>query len=223
MEKENFLQLLDKKYENTRTNRKISKENEEFAIYQRIEPLDFNCQNEFYCYKKSKTKILYCPDNCKVYLTDQDIINIFLKLNDDMVNKFLEKLVNLYNGNGYKFKFKVINIEFEGVGIDYEVENNDKILLYTDNEITINELIFVINIILEKDRLYNSQEKTLIKYISLLKYYKYNDKNVEKFLKEIQFPLSFKIEKKSYNLKMLKEIDEKFHDKGLIFKKYMII
>lgn len=223
MEKENFLELLDKKYESARINQKIPKENLEFAIFEKIEPMEISSENNFWCYKQQRTKILYCPDSCKVYLTDQDIINVFLQLDDSMLNKLLKKLINLYNGKEYKFKFKIDNKEFYGIGIDYELDNDVKILLYTDNEIEINELIFIINIILEKDRLYNLQEKTLIKYISLVKYYKYNDEKSKKFLKEIGYPISFKIRKKTYNSKKLKIIDEKFYDKGLIFKKYMII
>lgn len=223
-DKLNFLEFMDNEYEKTCVEEKIQKDNKEFAIFQKIEPIGISVNNDFFCYKRKRTKILFCPDNCKVYLTDQDIINIFLKLDDNTLDIFLEKFIDLYNGKENKFKFKISDNTFEGIGIQYEEDKDQKILLYTDNEISINELIFIINMILEKDRLYELQEKTLIKYISLIKYYKYNDQSAQNFLEEIKYPFNdFDIYIKTYNSKMLKEIDKKFINKGLIFKKNMII
>ena len=220
----NFLQILDKEYEKTRSLQKVQKYNTDFAIFKKIEPIGIYSKNNFFCYKKNKTKILFCTKNCKVYLTDQDILNIILSLENNNFTNFLEKFIDLYTGVTFNFRFKIDMNIFEGIGIPYEENNDKKILLYTDNEISINEFIFIINMVLEKDRLYDLQEKTLIKYISLLKFYKYKDKKSKRFLEEIEYPCkNFNINKKTYNSLLLKEIDDKFLNKGLIFKKNMII
>lgn len=220
----NFLQILDKEYEKIRSLQKVQKYNADFAIFKKIEPIGIYSKNNFLCYKKNKTKILFCPKNCKVYLTDQDILNIILSLENNNFTNFLEKFIDLYTGVTFNFRFKIGMKIFEGIGIPYEENNDKKILLYTDNEISINEFIFIINMVLEKDRLYDLQEKTLIKYISLLKFYKYKDEKAKRFLEEIEYPFkSFNINKKTYNSLLLKEIDDKFLNKGLIFKKNMII
>jgi hypothetical protein len=192
---------MDKLYESARTTCNIQVDNEEYRHYEKLIPLDFTTKNEFLCLKVKKTKILFCQSNVKVYLSDADIIRTIVKFDDNTVNFFLEKFSELYNGNGQIFRYRVNSRDFDGRGLEY-VKNKSSFLLHCDMEININDFIFILNMIFEKDRLFtrvagkNLLKVTLCKFIVLIKYYKFNDKICCDFLQEI----GYSVDKQLYSV-----------------------
>lgn len=191
---ETFLVYLDKLYNKARETNCIQENNLEYRHYEKLIPLDFISENAFLCLKQKKTKILFCQSNVKVYLSDADIINTIVSLDNGTAKFLLNEFIDLYKGQYNKFKFKIKNQIFEGQGIKYK-DKDINFLLYTDNNININEFIFILNMIFEKDRLASAlAEKDLLKYtlckfIALIGYYKLKQGKYSTFLQKIKYPI----------------------------------
>lgn len=189
-----FLEYLDDLYAEVCKINNIQKDNEEFRIYENLIPLDFTTKNAFLCLKAQKTKILFCQSNVKVYLSDNDIISSIVNLDGNTVNFLMNEFVELFKKPKNIFKFQINDQVFYGKGINY-VDSDTNFLLHTDNVININEFIFILNMIFEKDRLFSEVAKkdllkfTLCKYISLIGYYKLKQNKYSDFLHKIKYPI----------------------------------
>lgn len=230
METMELFKYLDEQYAADRTKYEIQQGNNGFESYLSIEPLDFDAKGRFVCAKGyRKTKILFTPDKTHQYFSDADIIAILRDHeNENTVFSIMEQLINLYNGSNSKFLFRINNEDFEGYGISYYNGIEDQFLLKTDSIIQLNELVFLMNMIFEKDRSYgqaihaDTLKHTLCKYISLIKYYRWHDDRSALFLDKIQYPFNKSIEqlfvdrRKNIRLKRLFEKIEDFEKIGVI-------
>ncbi len=223
-----FLDFMDELYKQERAINKIQQYNDEYRHYEKIIPLDFFTENSFNCLKVKKTKILFCPSNVKVYLSDADIIkNIINFDNISIINYFLYQFINLYKGENCDFAYRIRDHKFIGKGISY-AKKNVKFLLHTDNSITINEFIFILNMIFEKDRLYSMMigrdllKITLCKYITLISLYKFNEKKSRKFLEKSGFPVEKTLDEIFISAKETERINSLFENINL-FEKSKIV
>ncbi len=226
----NLFTYLDEQYAADRKEYEIQRGNSEFVSYLPIEPLDFDANGRFLCAKgQRKTKILFAPDRTRQYFSDADIIAILRDhKNEGIVFSIVEQLVKLYNGSNSKFVFRINNQDFEGYGISIYHDIEEQFSLKTDSTMQLNELVFLMNMIFEKDRNYGQVihadilKHTLCKYISLVKYYRWHDEKSALFLNKIHYPLNKTIEqlfankRKSIKLKRLFEKIEDFEKIGVI-------
>ena len=212
-----LFEYLDEQYKVDRKRYGIQHENKEFRSYLPIFPLDFNAENRFICVKGyKKTKVLFTPDGTRQYFSDADIISILRNHgNDSTVCAIVDKLIQLYLGKNAKFSFCLNNQAFEGYGISF-FDIEDTFFLNTDSTMSLNELVFLINMILEKDRSYgqaihaDTLKHTLCKYVSLIKYYRWHDESSANFLKEIGYPLNKPLEQLFINGKSSTKLSHLF-------------
>lgn len=211
-----FLEYLDEQYEQECRINKIQENNKEFRYYENIQPLDFTPKNSFLCLKAEKTKILFYQSNVKVYLSDADMINEIVNIGDVGL-LILEKITELYNGRSHTFSYRINNQDFIGKGIKY-IDQELNFLLHTDNIININEFIFILNMIYEKDRLYsentgnNFLKFTLSKYILLINHYKLQEEKSREYLKEIDYPVDKDIREVFNSPKKTEQINSLFRN-----------
>lgn len=213
-----FLRYLDTK--KTEYQSRHSIKNKGFICYFSLEPIGLSVNEKFYVAKGNKSRILVCHNKIWVDLTDYDIIDVICKLDESDARKFLDGFKSCYSGKWTEFSFKIKDTEFKGKGLNYsEYDLQKKIYLDADFEITFGEFLFVINMVLYKDIIgerYLKQEtklrlveKTLIKYISLISYYKFSEVNMRNYLETIKYPCFERTQLLSKKMKV-KKYDEKF-------------
>lgn len=213
-----FLGYLDTKKIEYQREHNIS--NKEYICYFLLEPIGLFVNEKFYVAKGKKSRVLIYHNRIWVDLTDYDIIDIICKLDESDAIKFLDGFKACYAGEWTEFSFKINGTVFKGKGLKYNEYNlQKKITLDADFEITFAEFLFVINMILYKDIIgetYLKQEKklrlvekTLIKYISLISYYKFSQGNMKIYLDTIKYPCFDRTQLLSKKMKV-KKYDENF-------------
>ncbi|MBN1061399.1 hypothetical protein DVV95_06135 [Clostridium botulinum] len=219
----NFLEVLDKMYEENRIENRIPTKNKEYRYYEEIKPLDFASEIRFECLKiREKTKILVCFNSSKIYLSDLDLLNIMLEMNIDEINWFIDNFIKVYNEEGVLFRFKINNEEFQGEGLPYK-DGDNIVNIYSDNKMGINDFIFILNLIIIKDYLGTEQLKeknkeknllktTLCKYISLLKFYGLNSEEIKEILREAEYPIDKRINEVFSSYEKLRNINKIFEN-----------
>ena len=226
-----FLSYIDERYEQVKGEFDISRDNKSFNHYEAIKPLDFMTNTEFLLKKNALSKILFCPSGTRINLSDEDIIyNILYNMPEFYCKRFLSAFLKIYGADFSDFGFKISECEFHGKGICYfeSTIGNVEFLLHTDNRITYNEFIFILNIVFEKDRLTTSDpekdylKNTLHKYIALILYYKYQDINATRYLSEINFPIGGGHFQRKNDPKSAKKVKKLFWDNAL-FKKIILL
>lgn len=191
-----FLKRIDELYDENRNTYGIRLSDFDFSTYICVEPVGVSLTKKFIIRKQKKSKILIMSGNQRVYLADNHIISTILNMDKIYVNWFLNELIKLYNNKYESFKFKIEGEEFEGKGISYYPKTYT-FLLHSDTEIDINDFIFLLNLVLFKDKQWeidSSQEnfsrKTLIKYITLIDYYANKTQRSQEFLSKIGYPVN---------------------------------
>ena len=190
-----FLSTIDTIHDECKRQYSTEEISENFCSYIDIEPADKISTNKFVIKKQEKSKILIVSGKQRVYLSDYQILSTILKMDKDYINWFICAFVNLYNNIFEKFKFKIADKEFEGIGISYYPQPKE-ILLFSDTIIDINEFIFVLNFIFSKDYQWEQDKakkdfskRTIIKYITLLDYYANKTERSRDFLEKIGYPI----------------------------------
>ena len=210
---EDFLEYIDELHDTYRKVNKIS--NKYFIIYLPLKSITIPT-NEVFCVAKSmKSRVLIKHNSVFVDLTDYDIISIVCNLDEKQILKILEELEACYFNRWKGFDFYINGNSYKGKGIDYR-KFDIKIELYleADFKISFGDFIFILNMVLFKDIVGQEYfikkqklsliENTLIKYISLIKYYGLNDGRVKKYLDEIGYPLYKKEDLLSHKMKVKK-------------------
>lgn len=199
-----FLAHLDLIHENDRKKFSIPQNNYTFRTYI---PIKFHSQTgtvSFLIQKAALSKLLIIDGAQRVYLSDNDIINTILCMDDVDVRWFLDQLVQLYQGKGSSFEFTIEGRNYTYQGIEnYPSAKN--ISLFSDTVIQIQDLVLILNFIFAKDYCWehmpipvNASKKvksrkdfskrTLCKYISLLDYYAWKSSRSLAFLQSIGYP-----------------------------------
>lgn len=217
-----FLRFLDEKQR--RYVKRNGIENKGFLDYIVLKSGDLSLEKHFFIAKGEKSRILIEHNRVWVDLTDYDLIDLFCGMEEKTVKILLSDLKKGYGGEWTDFKFKVGARNFRGSGIDYKNYDLDaEVLLEADFTVRLGELLFVFNMVLNKDivaenyrkREYPHKlvERTVMKYISLILYYKFGDKQAEEYLAGIKYPVresGLPLEWK----KKVKDYDECFEKKG---------
>ena len=174
--------------------------NRNFICYLELKSIDILTHEKFYVAKSRKSRLLIHHNNIWVDLTDYDIIDIICSFDKELVLKIVDRFKAGYNKEWTDFEFEIQGKRFRGKGINYKDFDLDKeVCLEADFEIRFGDFLFLMNMILFKDivgQKYVEKEqkialirKTLIKYITLIAYYKFNDSQAKSYLDGIEYPI----------------------------------
>lgn len=193
---DNFIEDLDKIYQENRKENKIKRENKNFIWNIPLKIDLYGKMNQNYMIRKGWfTRFLYIKDNCRVYFTDADILTMLLQLkNKTTMNLLIENLSKAYKGCFMKYDMWIAKKKYELAGM---TQIRDKQILTNpqDIDISFDELFILINLILSKDQAStplwpnksNFLKHTTSKYISLIKYYYYKDEAAKNHLLDIGY------------------------------------
>ena len=134
-----------------------------------------------------------------------------------------------YDGIWTEFEFEVQEERYIGKGINYEdFDLVMKVCLDSDFQICFGDFLFLLNMVLFKDivgQKYLERERkmllidnTLIKYITLIKYYRLNNAQAKKYLDGILYPI-FKKEDLLENKMKVKKYDKNFDKNFIVLSK----
>lgn len=210
---EDFLEYIDELHNAYCRENKIKNKN--FILYLPLKSITIPTDEEFYVAKSRKSRVLISHNSVCVDLTDYDIINIVCSLDKESILKILEKVETCYYNNWEDFEFSIKGKCYKGKGIDYKNLDMDiELCLEADFQINFGDFIFIFNMVLFKDivgqkyverkRKLSLIENTLIKYISLIKYYGLNDAQAKKYLDTIAYPLYKREELLAHKMKVRK-------------------
>lgn len=198
--KNDFLQYLDKKQRNWIKKNHI--ENSKFIDYTELESGDLNLEETYYIAKSRKARILLMHEDIWIDLTDYDLIWLFCKMDDNTVKRLLCDLKEGYEGHWKAFRFQLDHQDFKGVGIDYNnYELSREVQLEADFSVKLQDILFIFNMVLYKDIVgehYRQKkrpitikliETTIMKYISLILYYRFDDDTAKQYLADMEYPL----------------------------------
>lgn len=200
-----FLTQIDSIYQQDRAKYNIPESNRTFRSYI---PIVFPSQTgtvSFLIQKATLSKLLIIDGSQRVYLSDNNIINTILGMDNMDKRWFFEQFIRLYQGKGPSFEFSIDgkNYSYQGIENYHSVKN---ISLFSDTLIQIQDLVLVLNFIFAKDYCWehmpipeNTSKKpksrkdfskrTLCKYISLLDYYAWKTPRSMTFLQTIGYPI----------------------------------
>lgn len=189
--------------------------NKNFICYLELKSIDILTHEEFYVAKSRKSRLLIHHNNIWVDLTDYDIISIICSFDKELALKILNSLKEGYNEKWTDFEFEIEGKKFHGKGINYKEFDLDKeVCLDADFEIGFEDFLFLMNMILFKDIVGQKYvekgqkialiKKTLIKYITLIAYYKFNDLQAKKYLDSIEYPIYDRERILEYKMKVRK-------------------
>lgn len=192
----NFIKDLDSQYKKEREKNRINKKNQAFICNIPIKIELYGNINENYMIRKGKfTKFLYIANNSRVYFTDADIITMLLQIKDECtVRSLIGNLKRAYWNFDEKYDIYIGKEKYELECIA-QIENNQVLTNPQDIDISFNELLVLINLILSKDRASNPLwpgkpdflKHTISKYISLIKYYYYGDIEAKNYLSDMGY------------------------------------
>lgn len=211
----NFIEDLDERYQRERKKNRISKKNKIFVcnipfrvkLYGRI-------NNNYIIRKGTLTKFLYIKNGCRVYFTDADILTMLLQIqNKDTMSSFVENLERAYKNCVEKYYIWIGKEKYEVNGI-HQIEDDQILMNPQDVDISFNELLVLVNLILSKDLASNPLwpgrpdffKHTTSKYITLIKYYYFRDTRARKYLLNMGYNVDEDI---YFNYSTLDKRDEK--------------
>lgn len=190
---DNFVKDLDRKYEAER----VKSQNKFFVYNIPCKVHLYGKTNDDYIIRKGKfTKFMYVKNGCRVYFTDADILMMLLQIQKcSTMDSFLEALKKVYSQEEMeKYSIHIADTEYRLYGL--KNVSDDQILRNPqDIDITFNDLLVLINLILSKDQASNDLwpkktdffKHTLSKYISLIKYYYYHDEKAKIYLTDMGY------------------------------------
>lgn len=201
----NFVNDLDNIYGQKKSEIGEYNVDNNFCIYIPVTIETKSFSNKNFLIRKSKDiKFLYIKDGCRIYFSDADIINMLLNLKNQ---KSIEQLI-LYFEKMYKTELdelETYSIIFEDKRYNvkgyFDIQDTQILLNKQDIDIEFNDLLVLINIILAKDHyVFNSKryskyhsinfiKTTCVKYITLLKYYYFDDVKAKLYLENNRYCL----------------------------------
>lgn len=231
IEMSNFIENLDCLYDDVRVKNKISPYNRNFALYIpiKVEVYGRECK-EFIIKKGQFTKYLYVKNRCRVYFSDADILMMLLQIKaSSTMDLLIEEFKKIYMDEGESYEIVIGKESYALKGmkkiVDGQILSNPK-----DIDITFEDLLILINLILAKDMMSvslwldkpNYLKQTTSKYISLLKYYYYMDERAKVYLENVGFDVEGDIysnydtqEKRDAKIKIFCDFDS-FEKAGII-------
>lgn len=188
---DNFIEDLDERYQKERKKNRIKKENRAFVCNLPVKVNIYDSVNQNYMIRKGRlTKFLYIKGGCKVYFTDADILMMLLQIQEkSIMDLLLENLKKAYGNHTEKYVISIGKKEYQVDGIS-QIKSQQILTNPQDIDISFDELLVLINLILSKDQASNPLwvakpdffKHTLSKYILLLKFYYYRDCKAKEYL-----------------------------------------
>lgn len=186
-----FLNFIDKIYEDEKQQYNSDILESDFSSFIEIKTEDIILNRTFVIKKQEKTKLLLVDGKQKVYLSDENIISLIKNQSESVSNWFLNSFLRYLIGKGRDISFVVNGRTFTSRGIEYYPDEYS-IVLHSDTEIDINDLVFVINFIFSKDKQWEEDSKienfgfiTAFKYFLTIDYLCRNSEKSEALLKDI--------------------------------------
>ena len=211
----NFIEDLDERYRRERKKNRIKKEDKAFVCNIPLRVKLYGSINENYIIRKGKlTRFLYIKNGCRVHFTDADILTMLLQIqNKNTMTSLIEYLERAYKSCVEKYYIWIGKKKYEIEGIP-QIEDEQILMNPQDVDISFNELLVLINLVLSKDQastpLWPSRpnffKHTTSKYITLIKYYYYGDTKARKYL----FDMGYNVDEDIYcNYNTLDKRDKK--------------
>lgn len=193
----NFIEDLDEKYQKERKLYRIEGKTEFGCNIPFKVELYGNTNKNYIIRKKEVTKFLYTKNGCRVYFTDADILTMLLQIESKgTIDILVENLKKAYQNYVEKYYIYIGEEKYEVEGI-FQVEDDQILNNPQDIDISFNELIVLVNLILSKDRASSPLGKgdrdffkeTLSKYISLIQYYYYKEEKAKMYLLDLGYDI----------------------------------
>lgn len=227
---------MDEEYQRLKTHGQMYAYN--YYHYHNIKIHNEYSNNSFVCLKQVKVKFLIIEEinKIKLYLTDADIIDLIIKLEQNLYDMLLNSFYKLYTGISDAFKFTINEIDYSSLGLhfldtDKKIYFNTQIETKADFDISLEDLINLINLILAKEQFamdltkehsINRTKRQLAKFIALSKFYRNKDHDSIKYLEQIEYDMrSDDVFWVYSNYRAQSRIDKKFDDNKL-FEKHFI-
>ncbi|USK34719.1 hypothetical protein LIT25_05015 [Bacillus sp. F19] len=200
----NLLTNIDEEYKKIKNDGRIGFD-ENYHHYRKIKFNNSYSSNAFWCLKQKKMKFIIEEeiDKIKLYLTDADIIDLIIKLDEEYYNMIIKSFYNLYIESGQEFLFSVSDINYTTLGLKFtdkeRLKFNKQIETKADFCINFEDLVNLVNLIIAKEKYamelahapsFNRVKRQLAKFISLANFYKYNDDVSKKYLQKIGYKIS---------------------------------
>ena len=189
-----FLKRIDDEYAANRCHFSIPGSNREFSCDIPLRITDGTVSYDYLIRKSEKSKALLLSGKQKVYLSDLQIIKTIVAMDEEETDWFIRRFVELYNCKGKPIYLELCGETYEYTGIAPYPEKKELYLL-TDTIIDYSYFVFLLNFIFCKDQCWEVMgnevgfgKTTLCKYISLIDYYKRNNKQSKSFLQRIGYP-----------------------------------
>lgn len=193
----NFIYDLDMLYKAAREGKHISRNNAK--IYSLYYPIIFEyaggVNRNFVIKKNEFTKYLYVRNGARVYFSDADVMNMILSLEKtSTVTELISAFKDLYRGNGVRHILYLNDMEYACRGLP--IINDSQVLMnLQDIDMPFIDLWTLINLILTKDMYSNPLwpgkadflKHTLVKYISLLQYYYFDNNIAKEYLNKVGY------------------------------------
>ena len=145
-----FLSHIDSIYQEEREKYAIPSNNFTFRTYIPIEFTASNGSVSFLIQKAVLSKLLIVDGAQRVYLSDNDIMNTILKMENSDIEWFLNQFIKLYNAPSSQFEFLIKDKKYFYPGIE-NYPSTASINLFSDTTIQIQDLVLVLNFIFAKD------------------------------------------------------------------------
>lgn len=224
----NFIRMLDELYEKEM---KKYKSSNNFILFTPVIIEQEGKVNDVYLIRKQEfTKYLYCKNGARVYFTDADILEMLLQIREkETMCSIINSLAEMYRDNGTKFTLQINEKKYDAKGLPL-IQDKQMLKNRKDIDISFEDLQFLINIILAKDKASivlwkdkpDFQRQTIVKYIVLLKFYYYNDVNAKEYLQQNGYDIDSDIHH-NYNTKEKREKKNKTFCDFILFEKLNII
>lgn len=217
----NYIEELDRLYQDELKKNSGKKISKNFSVYVPLKVKIYGIQNENFLIRKDKfTKYMYIKNGCRVYFSDADIISMILQLeNGQTIHTLLTFLADAYRGNFDTYRILSGHNEYEVKGIP-QIKERQMLVNRQDIDISFGELFILVNLIISKDHaaspLWEGKpsflKQTLVKYISLLKFYYDSDLAAEEYLVGMGYDVDKGIHENYADQKMRDEKNNYFCD-----------
>lgn len=189
-----FLDKLDQVYRESRAACAIPESQTDYNCFIPVEITDGTNAEEFVIWKGAKSRLMMPCGKQRVYLTDEQIVEIICAMNAEDIQWYLSQFVRFYKGDGQQIHLKIGTEEFEMKGIGPYPEEKE-LYLPSDTLIGHRQFCYLLSFIFEKDARWEEVQtdyfgkKTLVKCILLVDWRCNNGPYSKKVLQKLKYPL----------------------------------
>lgn len=175
-----FLEAFDSYYKDKIIEYQLPEDEKEFLCFFTV---ILRTNNEKYIFEvqkdRNKAKFFFLEGKQRVYLSDVQIIQTILKMDDKDIDWFIAQFVSFYQGKTSPYVLEFMGEEYQIKGISlYPVDK--ELLLMSDTKISFQSFCVLLSFIFAKDYNWEAiggpkrrlfQKSTLTKFISIIDYH----------------------------------------------------